>query len=40
MTRHSLRIPLFCCVLAIAACSKEAPEDVESETVVPVWPAA
>jgi RND family efflux transporter MFP subunit len=33
------RVALACGVLAFAACSKPAPEDVESETVVPVTTA-
>ena len=39
MMRHLLRGVLLCCALGPGACSKEAPEDVASETVVPVMVA-
>jgi RND family efflux transporter MFP subunit len=36
MTPDVLRGVLLCCALGLGACSKEAPEEVTSETVVPV----
>ena len=36
---HVLRDVLLCCALGLGACSKDAPEEVTSETVVPVMVA-